>query len=81
MNKSKIETVMGMCIVALTKYLMKQYGWNEEDAYKKLMKMELYELLIDTDSRLYLETNDYLCYCCQIECEKGKEALYEFINQ
>lgn len=43
--------------------------------------MELYELLMDEDTRLFLETNDYLCECCRIECENGIEELYKYINQ
>lgn len=46
----------------------------------KSMEMELYELLLDTDTRLFLEPNEFLIRCCEMECDKGKEALYKFIN-
>ena len=80
MKKSKIETTIGLCVVALSKFLMKKYSVSEEEAYRRFMKMELYELLLDADTRLYLEPNEFLIRCCEMECDKGKEALYRFIN-
>jgi hypothetical protein len=44
------------------------------------MGMELYQLLMDTDSGMYLEPNDYLFECCEIEESRGIDALYEFIK-
>lgn len=80
MSESKIETTKGLCVIALTKYLMHYYGETQEAAYRRLLSMELYELLLDDDTRMFLETNEYLCKCCRIECEQGKDALYEYIN-
>ena len=80
MKESKIKTTIGLCVVALSKFLMKKYNVSEEEAYQRLMEMELYELLLDVDTRLYLEPNEFLIRCCEIECDKGKEALYRFIN-
>ena len=81
MSESKIETTKGFCVVALTKYLMEVYGKSQDEAYKKLIGMELYGLLMDEDTRLFLEPNDYLCECCRIECENVIDALYKYINQ
>ena len=72
---SKIETTIGLCVVALSKFLMKKYSVSEEEAYQRLMEMELYELLLDADTRLYLEPNEFLIRCCEMECDKGKEGL------
>lgn len=80
MKGSKIETTIGLCVVALSKFLMKKYNVSEEEAYQRLMEMELYELLLDADTRLYLEPNEFLIRCCEMECDKGKEALYRFIS-
>ena len=80
MKGSKIETTIGLCVVALSKFLMKKYSVSEEEAYQRLMEMELYELLLDTDTRLFLEPNEFLIRCCEMECDKGKEELYKFIN-
>lgn len=81
MSESRIETTKGLCVVAMTKHLMDCYQKSQEDAYKMLITMEIYHLLLDEDTRLFLETNEYLCYCCDIECREGKDALYEFINR
>lgn len=67
MNESKIETATGMCVVALTKHIMKKQNIDFEAAYKKLLKMELYELLRDFDIRLFLETDEYLRLACDKE--------------
>lgn len=42
--------------------------------------MELYNLLLDMETRLFLETNEYLCEACDRELDRGVDALYEFIN-
>lgn len=81
MSEGKIETTIGMCVVALTRFLMKKYNLSQEDAYKRLLGTELYKLLSDKETRLFLETNDYLCEACELEVEKGVEALYVFINE
>ena len=80
MNKDKIDTVKGMCVVALTRFIMDKYGLKQDKAYRKLLMLELYGLLNDTETRLYLETNEFLCEACETELENGKDALYNFIN-
>ena len=80
LNESRIETTTGMCVVALTKYLMKKQNADYEKAYRKLLSMELYNLLLDMETRLFLETNEYLCEACDRELEEGVDVLYKFIN-
>ena len=80
MNKDKIETAKGLCVVGLTKYLMSLYSISQDEAYKKLVKMELYSLLMDDETRLYLESDSYLQQCCKTEIESGVDALYELIK-
>lgn len=62
------------------KYLMKRQNTDYEMAYKKLLSMELYRLLVDSETRLFLETNEYLCDACDKELEEGVDVLYAFIN-
>lgn len=59
---------------------MEKQNTDYEKAYKKLLTMELYKLLLDLETRLFLETNEYLCEACDKELEDGQDALYEFIN-
>ncbi len=80
MNESTIETTIGLCVVALTKHLMKKQNIGYETAYKKLLSMEIYKLLRDSETRLFFETNEYLCEACDKELEEGKDILYEYIN-
>lgn len=81
MSDNKIQTNKGLCVVALTKYIMKKCNMKQDEAYGKLLQMDLYQLLLDDDSRLFLETNEYLCKCCELELEQGNAVMYEFINQ
>ncbi|MCI6714187.1 MAG: hypothetical protein SOV65_05640 [Phocaeicola vulgatus] len=81
MSESKIETTIGLSVVALTRFLMSKYQLNQEAAYRKLMGTELFKLLNDEETRLYLETNEYLCQACEAEMDRGIEALYTFINE
>lgn len=80
MNESKIETAKGLCVIALTRYLMERFKKPQDEAYQQLIGMEIYQLLMDEGTRLFLETNEYLCKCCETECERGKDALYMMIN-
>lgn len=80
MDVSRSETATDMCVVALTKHLMKKQNIDYESAYKKLLTLELYKLLLDSETRLFLEINEYLCEACDKELEKGRDVLYEFIN-
>lgn len=81
MSENKIETVIGLCVVALTKHIMKSENLDYEMSYKKLLTTELYKLLLDAETRLYLETNDYLNEAYDQENQLGKDALYEYINK
>lgn len=81
MTESKIETTKGICVVAMTKYLMKKLNTSQEHAFQFLLSTETYSLLMDDQTRLFLEPNEYLCHCCEIELEQGIEELYKFINQ
>ncbi|MDE6747783.1 MAG: hypothetical protein K2K21_01775 [Lachnospiraceae bacterium] len=80
MSEGRIETTTGLCVVALTKHIMEKQKINHEAAYKKLLTTELYKLLQDVETRLFLETNEYLCEALNKELEDGEDALYEYIN-
>lgn len=81
MSGEKIETTQGLCAVALTKHLMGKYAVAEDAAYAKLIDTELYTLLMDSETGMYLETNQYLCEACDLELEHGSDALYDYINR
>lgn len=80
MSENKFKTTVGMCVIALTKHIMDKESLNQEEAYKKLIATELYKLLNDMETRLYLETNEYLCEAYDQENDCSIESLYDFIN-
>ena len=47
----------------------------------KMIDTELYSLLMDSETGLFLETNQYLCEACDKELDQNSEALYEYINR
>ena len=40
MSESKIETTIGLSVVALTRFLMSKYQLNQEAAYRKLARKD-----------------------------------------
>ena len=55
MPGGKIETIQGLCVVALTKHLMKKFALAEDEAYAKLIDTELYSLLLEPAPSLFRE--------------------------
>jgi hypothetical protein len=80
MDELKIEHLKGLSVIYATKYLMTKFGISHEDAYIKLLNSELYKILLDTNSSLYLESDTYLYKALDCEFEQNKEALYNFIS-
>lgn len=81
MSEGKIETTTGMCVVALTRHIMEIQNVDYEVAYKKLLATELFKLLQDSETRLFLEPNTFLCEAYDKEVNFGKDALYSYINE
>lgn len=80
MTEGKVKVVTGGKVVELTRYLMLRDGTMQDAAYRKLCGMKLFELLSDPETRLYLETDDYLKSACAAELDRGLDAMYEFIK-
>ena len=80
MDEPKIERLKGLAVINATKHLMSKYNLNHEDAYKKLLNSETYRILMESDSGLFLESDDYLNMALDSEFEKNKEALYDYIS-
>lgn len=80
MSENKIETVKGNCVIALTRYIMQKLNLTQDNAFSKLNSMEIFALLNDTETNLFLETNDYLCHACDLELAGNTEAMYEYIQ-
>jgi len=80
MDEPKIEHLKGLAVINATKHLMAKYDLNHENAYKKLLNSETYRILMQSDSGLYLESDNYLNTALDFEFEKNKDALYEYIS-
>ncbi len=79
MTEGKIQAAIGISVVAVTKYLMEHFAISYEEAYKKLMDTEFFELLNDVETGLYLEPSAYLCEACLLEIEQGSDAMHDYI--
>lgn len=75
-----IEHLKELSVINATKHIMSKYSLNYEDAYKKLLNSETYRILMESNSGLFLETDSYLNNALDIEFEKDKEALYDYIS-
>lgn len=80
MPERKIETMKGMCAVDITKFIMKELKLSCDEAYARFMQMELFRILMDTESGMYLEQNEFLFKCCKAELELGEKGLFQVIN-
>lgn len=80
MTPEKARVAIGNKVVELTRYIMSQDGVSQDVAYAKLFRMELFKLLSDPETRLFLEEDDYLRQACETELTKGADSLYEFIK-
>lgn len=80
MPESKIETIKGNCVITLTKFIMAKLNLTQDKAFSKLNTMELFGLLNDTGTNLFMETNEYLCKACDLELSGKSEEMYSFIQ-
>ena len=60
MEEAKIEHLKGLSVISATKHIMSKYSLNHEDAYKKLLSSETYRILMESNSGLFLESDNYL---------------------
>ena len=75
-----IEHLKGLSVINATKHIMSKYSLTHEDAFKKLLNSKTYRILMESNSGLFLETDSYLNNALDIEFEKDKEALYDYIS-
>ena len=81
MDNRKIETAIKVKIVALTKIIMNLEKCNESNAYKRLTATSLYSLILDKKTGLYLEPIEFLAKAYEIELNKSKDDMIQYINQ
>ena len=76
----KIETTKGNCVIALTRHIMQKFNLPQDRAFAKLVSTEFFNLLNDTETNLFMETNDYLCEACDFELNRNSAEMYSFIS-
>lgn len=80
MIESKIETTKGNCVIALTRHIMDKYNIPQDKAFAKLISTDFFDLLNDTGTNLFMETNDYLCEACDFELNGNTDQMYSYIG-
>lgn len=80
MDELKIEHLKGLCIIEATKYLMQKDNISHEEAFKKILSTDFYNLLMNTDTSIYLENDNYIKEALTLELSEGKSAMYDFIQ-
>lgn len=77
MTNSKARTAIANSVVGLTRYLVRSRHLSKERAYLKLYQTELFGLLNNIKSGLFLEPNDQLIELLRAEEREGASGLYE----
>lgn len=80
MSESKIETTKGTCVIALTRHIMEKFNLPQDRAFAKLSSTDFFDLLNDTGTNLFMETNDYLCEAWDLELGGNTDEMYSFIE-
>lgn len=79
MTKSRARTVIANSVTALVRFIMKTERLSKEDAYFRLCGTELFRLLRNDRTSLYLEPNVQLTKLYKCEREHGVDALYSAV--
>lgn len=79
MTKSRARTIVANSVTALVRFIMKTEQLSKEDAYFRLCGTELFRLLRNDRTSLYLEPNVQLTKLYKCEREQGVDALYSAI--
>lgn len=81
MDSAKIEHLKGLTVISLTKCLIEKLNLSHTAAYKKLLTLEIYKILMNEDSGLFLESDVYLKDALDIEYTQGTEALIKYLSK
>lgn len=80
MTDERIHNTIGQCAIGLTRHIMMRDSVSHDEAYCRLLGSELFKLVSDPDTRLYLEPNKELSRLYEIERSSGVDALYRAIS-
>jgi hypothetical protein len=77
---AKAHVAIGNKVVSLTRHVMTRENLSQDVAYSRLMGTDTFKLLSDPETRMFLEDDDYLFQCYDIESLQGLDALYAFVK-
>lgn len=80
MTESQIETIKGMCTIALTKHIMSKYNLSLEDSFSRLMGTDFYKVFLNAKSGLYLEPDFFLFTACDLDLDGKTDEMYDYIE-
>ena len=79
MTDAMIQNAIASSVVGLTRHVMAKYGKPDAEAYRMVYDSELFKLLSDANTRLFLSTNKELSAFLDAEMERGRSALYALL--
>jgi len=77
MSEAKINAAIASSIIGLTRHVMEMDRVSEDVAYRAVYQSELYKLLGNAASRLFLVPNTGLVRLYDIERQGGADAFYK----
>ena len=79
MEETIIKSAIQSKIICLVKFDMNIHKINEEKAYINVMQTELFKLLKDESTKLYLEPKEFIEEAYRIEINKSSSDMLRFI--
>lgn len=79
MTDALIQNAIASSVVGLTRHVMEKYDKPDAEAYRTVYDSELFKLLSDANTRLFLSTNKELGDLLDAEIEHGRSALYALL--
>ena len=75
MTTALIQNAIANSVVGLTRHVMRTCGKPDDEAYRMVYDSQIFELLSDPRTSLYLLTNEELCGYYEVEKNSGADAL------
>jgi len=76
MSEAKINAAIASSVIGLTRHVMEREHVSEDVAYRAVYQSELYKLLGNAATRLFLVPNADLVRLYDVERRDGSDAFY-----
>lgn len=81
MTNSRARTAIANSAVGLTRYLVRRHHISKDRAYMRLYRTELFGLLSNVKTGLFLEPNERLIDLLKVEERSGADGLYARLSK